>query len=419
MTRICIVLLLVGVTVLAQDTAEQEAKQLAQKAQDLVKSQKFEEAVASLKKAAELMPKNDVYLGMLSDVEFKAGKHADGVEHALAAIKINDKVGAYYTLVATNAYMDQDLDRAREYCELVLKRGPSEFGQQACNDARKVQELMAKKTYTLSWNLDPQKSYRDRTGTIIIALPKNGLLYQTSSFEITGAQSHRLVKGEVNDTLYILPKGNTPIALTTKITVEPYSFKKDIAKATAKPLPADVRAHLGPSFSIDPKSPALKKVVAELKGKTTAETARNIVTWMKKNVEYKLDKKPIEELDFKSVDDIVQRGHAECRGYAMLFVALCRAADIPARPIWGIAIIMPSADRPMGGIASHNWAEFYVAGCGWVPVDPQRPESLGMLPPDCLRFFMDAKKSKNSGETLPVFNLLNMSGDKIKFELSR
>jgi transglutaminase-like putative cysteine protease len=403
--------------VFGQD-AEQEAKQLVQKAQELAKEQKFDQAIDAMKKAVQLAPRSDLYLAMTSDFEQKAGRYADGIEHALAAIKLNPKVGAYYFLVAHNAYSDQDLAKAREYCDIVLKGGPSAFGQMICNDASALQNMLAKKTYTIFWNLDPKKGRLER-GSLAIALPKSDLPYQTVSYEISGVRSHRLVKGESNDVLYVVPEGTKPFPLTTKVTVEPYSYKKDLASASAKPLPADARAHLGPFMAIDPKSPVLKKIVADLKGSNSADTARNIQKWMKKNIEYKLDKSPIDQLDFKTVDEIAERGHAECRGYALLFTALCRAADIPARPVWGLVRVLAGQDKRFGDIASHNWTEVYIAGCGWVPVDPQKPESFGCLPATCMRMFMDAKKTKTSAETLPMLNLLYMNGDKLKFEESR
>src|SRR5262249_28980601 len=156
---------------------------------------------------------------------------------------------------------------------------------------------------------------------------------------------HRLVKGEVNDILYVVPQGSKTFPLTTKVTVQPYSYKKELAKVTSKPLPDEARASLGPCEGIDPKSPALKKVVAGLKADSGVETARNILAWMKKNVEYKLDKPNIAELDFKSVDEVIDRGHAECRGYAMLFTGLCRAAGVPARPVWGLQRVSPGQDQ--------------------------------------------------------------------------
>jgi len=394
----------------------EDDKQLFQKAQELAKDEKFDEAIAALKKAVELAPRNHLYLATLSDVELKAGKYADGQGHAEQAIKLNDKVGPYYVLAAANALGNQDVRRARDYCDQVLKRG-GEFGSGPVKDVRALLENFADRTYTLTWNFDTQRGQKVG-GSLAVALPKNGLPYQSVTYEVEGAQSQRLVKGEVNDILYLVPRAGASLVLTTKIVTKPYSFKTDVAKATPKPLPVDVRVYLGPSDTIDVNSPMLRKVAASLKGRGSMETARNILAWMKKNVEYKLEKKSIYELDFKSVDEIIQRKSAECRGYAVLFTALCRAADVPARPIWGLASVYEDRERKTGRLVSHNWAEIYIAGCGWVPVDPQKPESLGLLPTNFIRIFMDAKKTRMSPELLPMFNLVSMVGDKLKFEES-
>ena len=84
---------------------------------------KTDDAVTVLKKVVKLAPADDKMLAVLSDLERQTGKFADGAEHAMQAIKINDKVPTYYLLVAINAYNMHDLDRAREYCDKVLKRG--------------------------------------------------------------------------------------------------------------------------------------------------------------------------------------------------------------------------------------------------------------------------------------------------------
>jgi tetratricopeptide (TPR) repeat protein len=415
----CLFALAPVLSAFSQTAQEKEAQELVAKAQEMGKAQKYDEAIALMKKAIQLAPRNDLYLALTSDLEYKAGKFADGAEHALQAIKLNDKVGAYYTLVISNSFSDQELDRAREYCDLVLKGGPKQFGQGPFNDARILQDLLVKKTYIIYWNLDPQK-VRLPPGPLAIAMPKTDLPNQTVTYEIGDVKSQKFVKGDTNDILYVVPQGNKPFTLTTRIIVEPKALKKELAVVTARPLPAEVRTYLGPCAGIDPRSPVLTKVVADLKGKNNAETARNIVEWMKKNIEYKLEKKSVTELDFKAVDEIVQRKHAECRGQAMLFVGLCRAADIPARTIWGFKRIgIGSPDKQVVDIASHNWAEFYVPGIGWVPVDPQNPESLGCLPTSCMRIFMDVKKTKTSTELVPMINLLYMNGDKVKFDESR
>jgi transglutaminase-like putative cysteine protease len=50
--------------------------------------------------------------------------------------------------------------------------------------------------------------------------------------------------------------------------------------------------------------------------------------------------------------------------YAVLFCALARSQDIPARPVAGYLI-----DRDLQA-TRHYWAEFYIESVGWIPVDP-------------------------------------------------
>ena len=56
----------------------------------------------------------------------------------------------------------------------------------------------------------------------------------------------------------------------------------------------------------------------------------------------------------------------DCTEYADLFVAVCRAKNIPARVITGISV---QSDNTK---AKHNWAEVYLKEYGWVPFDPSK-----------------------------------------------
>jgi transglutaminase-like putative cysteine protease len=414
----CTLALAFTIPVPARGDAEEEAKELVQKADRLAREKKYDEAIEAMRKAVELAPRNDQYLMILSEIERRAGRFADGVEHARKAIEINDKVGLYYTLVVANAYGNEDPELALRYCKKVLDMGPEVAGQGAYNDARLYEGLLKPKTYTITWDLDPARlnattraSMRDQ---VDVALPKDGLPYQSVTVQVKGAANARVIKGEVNDVLRVLRQGEKPFQVITKVTCKPISYKKKLARPGRGSLPADARAALGPAETFDPASPKLQKVAAEVKGENSVATVRNVLAWMHKNIAYKLQNKSIVELDFKNVDEILDRGHAECRGYTMLFAALCRAAGVPARPLWGI-LILP---REQGGFASHNWDEVYIAGCGWVPVDPQKPETFGWLPTTHVRMFMDLRKSATSKDNAPLHYLLFMNGEKLRYEES-
>ena len=61
----------------------------------------------------------------------------------------------------------------------------------------------------------------------------------------------------------------------------------------------------------------------------------------------------------------LENGVGDCSEYSYLFVALCRAAGIPAKIQAGFAFHHLSEDLENG----HMWAEYYLENCGWMPVD--------------------------------------------------
>jgi transglutaminase-like putative cysteine protease len=84
-----------------------------------------------------------------------------------------------------------------------------------------------------------------------------------------------------------------------------------------------------------------------------------------------------------------------CTDFHSLFLSLARAEGIPARFIIGFPL-KPDSEGTVPGY--HCWAEFYIAGRGWIPVDasdaskaadPRRRDYLfGNLDPDRVQFTM-------------------------------
>lgn len=59
---------------------------------------------------------------------------------------------------------------------------------------------------------------------------------------------------------------------------------------------------------------------------------------------------------------VFENRHGDCGAQSMFFVAMCRALGIPARSTGGYQIVP-------GVAGTHFWAEFYLEGYGWIPVD--------------------------------------------------
>lgn len=86
--------------------------------------------------------------------------------------------------------------------------------------------------------------------------------------------------------------------------------------------------------------------------------ARAIYLFLIKQLAY--DAKP----DGKTILENYVSATADAYTYTMLFCAMSRAIGIPARPVAGFLIYGDKRRR------IHYWAEYYLAGFGWAPVDP-------------------------------------------------
>ena len=66
---------------------------------------------------------------------------------------------------------------------------------------------------------------------------------------------------------------------------------------------------------------------------------------------------------------VYKHGHGDCGAQSMYFSALCRSLGIPARSTGGYQAVP-------GYEGTHFWAEFYVEGYGWLPVDTTVAETV-------------------------------------------
>jgi transglutaminase-like putative cysteine protease len=100
-----------------------------------------------------------------------------------------------------------------------------------------------------------------------------------------------------------------------------------------------------------------------------------------------------------------------CTDFHSLFMSMARAKGIPARFIIGFPLT--AKDGNVKGY--HCWAEFYVKGTGWIPVDPSeaskssdpavRKYLFGNLDPDRVQFTMgrDLELTPKTSEPLNYF----------------
>lgn len=142
------------------------------------------------------------------------------------------------------------------------------------------------------------------------------------------------------------------------------SLKADLMLADQpQPLPGRPSpTTLEPDTFVESDHPAIKKQALKLKKADSLATAEAIFGWVVTNVSFT-------GYDSKARGALYTLEHkqGDCTEYMDLFVALCRAAGIPARRISGYVCPQSTILRPQD---LHNWAEFYHAG-RWHTADPQ------------------------------------------------
>lgn len=130
-------------------------------------------------------------------------------------------------------------------------------------------------------------------------------------------------------------------------------------------LPEEVARYLQPSTRV-PLNEQIRQWALEVTRdhKTDLEKARAIYDYAIANLQYDKSGEGWGEGDLLYVCD-EKRGN--CTDFHSLFVGFARAVGIPAR--FSIGFPLPE-ERGEGVVAGyHCWAEFYLAGYGWVPLD--------------------------------------------------
>lgn len=109
---------------------------------------------------------------------------------------------------------------------------------------------------------------------------------------------------------------------------------------------------------------------------TELKTPQKIYDFVVRTLDYDPERLSAEKIERRgAIKALEAPGTSICMEFTDLFIALSRAAGIPARGLNGFAYTTDEKRRPLGLDDSnqdvlHAWAEYYDSDKGWVPVDP-------------------------------------------------
>ncbi len=148
----------------------------------------------------------------------------------------------------------------------------------------------------------------------------------------------------------------------------PFSLGRKSGQSPLSPsLSAEEKAlYLRDAKNFALTDPAIKAAAAEATAGRRDEVAKleGIHDFVMKRIEYVRDGR------WDAAPAVLASGKGSCSEYTYVFIALCRAAGIPARYVGGITA---RPGKPLHvDLVAHRFSQAFVEGVGWVDIDPTR-----------------------------------------------
>jgi sugar lactone lactonase YvrE len=144
-------------------------------------------------------------------------------------------------------------------------------------------------------------------------------------------------------------------------------------------IPADISArYLQDDEKYQLNDPVIKEAVTSV---TAGQTnpywiSRDIFDYLREKLVYKRTG------GWDIAPTVLKRGSGSCSEYAFVYIALCRAAGVPARYVGSVVV---RGEEASFDYVYHRWVEVYLPGYGWIPVDPSGGDQE--LPADQADYF--------------------------------
>jgi transglutaminase-like putative cysteine protease len=221
-----------------------------------------------------------------------------------------------------------------------------------------------KQNYTLSYTMELRTGKTPVPHALYLWFPRPALFASQPAVQLLPSIRAPFMENYRGTTLFRFNElsPDTSMEITLSFLVEVYAVTTTVRESQIKPggsFPVETVYTL-PSPLIPSDHDLIKAHATTLAGRERNPylKARRIYDWLitQGGIRWEpLDGGAPEALDQKQTDPY---------GAALLFCALARAAGIPALPVSGVLV-----DRSLRA-RDHYWAEFWIDGFGWVPLDP-------------------------------------------------
>jgi transglutaminase-like putative cysteine protease len=220
-----------------------------------------------------------------------------------------------------------------------------------------------KRLYTITYSVDIRVLEASRPNTLYLWIPRPIMSPSQRNVQLVSRNAEPFLENHRGVSLFKLDNlvSGTNQSITLSFRLETYTVESTIRPQAIRQVTSPLSAMYTQNTALIPSNnQQIRSTVGTIIGREQNPylKARALYNWIITNI--KIETLP---LLISPITALEQR-RADPYSAALLFTAMSRAAGVPCIPIAGVLV-----DRN-GNTVRHYWAEFWIDGFGWVPVDP-------------------------------------------------
>ncbi len=224
---------------------------------------------------------------------------------------------------------------------------------------------------TITFTISLKAPVESRSVKLWFPYPTSDLEQEIADLRFNGNYSNFTLSREPQSgALYLYTDWTRPMEdRTLSVSFHARSQERRVSPLREQPvaLPAEVKKYIQSDFWIPSNDRKVRTLAAQItKGKRgILQKARAVYDWTVDNTRRDPN---VPGCGLGNVEATLASRSGKCADISSVFVALARAAGVPSREVFGLRLGEPGQTDVTDG--HHCWAEFYLPGTGWVPVDP-------------------------------------------------
>jgi transglutaminase-like putative cysteine protease len=220
-----------------------------------------------------------------------------------------------------------------------------------------------KRIYTISYSVDIRVTDASKPNTLYLWIPKPVNSPSQRNVSLISRSIEPFMENHRGVSLYKLDNlgAGTHQSINLSYRVEVYAVGSEIKPLSIKQEATELSANYTKSTNLIPSNnQQIRTVVNTIIGREQNPylKAKAIYDWIINNMQIS------DSSTSAGLIDAFEQKRCDTYSAALLYTTMTRAAGVPCIPVAGVLI------NQNGQTFRHYWAEFWIDGFGWLPVDP-------------------------------------------------